>query len=209
MRRRGRHRARTDHLSRLAKQAQDLSAWTSGRRCHQPVPSSSPECLSHSLEHRPLKASRLRHRQADPSQAPRVGQIGDLDLDFPAPQITRHARHRRNTCLGEKAVPLRPCCWFVLRKVERVHNPPPLPAVVGWIVGFVVDIAGAWDVPPPHAGDWHRIDVHRVRRPVFLQAPRSPVRPCDSRPSPRGRWASHVPAARWAFAAIRGCSRVG
>jgi hypothetical protein len=39
-----------------------------------------------------------------------------------------------------------------LCEIERVHGPSPLPAVVGWIVGFVVDIAAARDVATPHAG---------------------------------------------------------
>jgi hypothetical protein len=114
----------------VAEQAENLALWASGAWCEQSGPALYREPLPDALVGVPGGSARGGRLEADLGEVLRGGEVGDLDVYLPGPQLTGHLRERRDHALGEVAILLRPGGLVGVCEIERVDDVAALPAVI-------------------------------------------------------------------------------
>jgi hypothetical protein len=93
----------------LDEEAQSQAVWPRCAGRKESRPPLFPERLPDPLKRLPFPASGCRQRQPDVCQLSRIAQISDLDAwHSMAPEVARQLLRRRQTTLGQVAVPLGP-----------------------------------------------------------------------------------------------------
>lgn len=122
----------------------------------------SAERLADLLEGRPLASCRDREPKADPLELLRCGEISDVRKgDLPAPEVPGESLLRRQSALGESAIPLAPCRLLGVSEVKGVDHLAPLPTRISGWVRLVVGVSSRRDLAPPYTADGRALDVHR------------------------------------------------
>jgi hypothetical protein len=80
----------------------------------QARPTLSRKLLADELVRAPPVATRSGWPEPDCSELLIRGEVGDLNVNLPRPQLTRHLRERRNGTLGKVSIPLGPSGLFAL-----------------------------------------------------------------------------------------------
>jgi hypothetical protein len=127
---RGRDRLRAAHAMFAAKQTENLPVWTGCTWRKQSHPAVHRDLLSDALVSTPCAATRERRFEPDLRESLSGGEVGDLHVYLPRPQLARHLRERRDHALREMPVPLCPSGRLAVGQIERVNNISALPAVV-------------------------------------------------------------------------------
>ena len=82
--------------------------WPRGAECDQAAQAFSVERFTDALVGRPATTARAWDVQAYASEAVRLREIGDLDVDVPLPDVAWHLLVRWYAEFGQVPVPLRP-----------------------------------------------------------------------------------------------------
>jgi hypothetical protein len=88
------------HAVLVSEEAQNLAIWTGGAGREQSRPAVFRQLLAYSLIVVPAAAIRGGWAEPDCRELFVRGEVGDLDIDLPPPQLARHLREGWNHALG-------------------------------------------------------------------------------------------------------------
>lgn len=129
----------------------------------QPRPVFSCQLFAHRLEGWPTLSPWARNAEPDASQLLVRREVGNRHLDRPPPEGAGQGVGRRDSVLGQVAIPLRPGRALLIGEIQRLHDRAPLPAVVGRQDMDRQRCCADGCVAKPAAGDSDRIDVQGQR----------------------------------------------